>query len=194
MEPMPRGPVPVSPQHTSTQAPGQVFIERRLQPGPGLCTASSPGNKGSAPPPSRAGSHSPSRVPHHPLRLLPPLHDLGTRRRRRPHPLPPSRGAGPGQRGPSAGPRARTPQGQPASSWGAWLKVRGRRAAASLIGAPAGPCPPTAAPPSPPPGTGSCRRPQAAGAVPPGAAGSLRRAAVSGQQAGRGPPPAPGHD
>lgn len=195
MEPMPQGPVPVSPQHTSTQAPGQVFIERRLRPGPGLCTASSPGNEGSAAPPQQGRQPQPC--------LCPPQSTHGcclfcttwgfaavavpTRFRRRGE-------QGRAREGPSAGHRARVPQGQPATSWGAWLKVHGRRAAASLTGAPADPCPPTAAPPSPPPGTGSCRHPRAAGAVPPGAAGSLRRAAVSGQRAGRGPPPTPGHD
>lgn len=114
---MPRGPVPVSPQHTSTQVPGQVFIERRLPPGPGPCAASSPGNEGSAAPTPAgpAGREAATALPvsPQPTTAAASSASLGTRHCHRPHPLPPSRGAGPGQRGPLSRARSPCPQGQP---------------------------------------------------------------------------------
>lgn len=196
LQPVPRAPVPASP---STRALGSLdmFIERHLQPGPGLGIAARPGTRGPQTPPSRVGKVG--RQPWPCLRL-PTVQPQPPRLLRGPRdsglsPSPPTSAVEGSRAGPDQGlsvrHRAHAPKGQLwASSWGAWLGVHcaGSWPGLALTGPPAGPCLLRAARPAPPRGTGSCRRPRLA-AGPPGAAGSLQRG--SSQRVIQGPPSPP---
>lgn len=104
-------PVPPSPAR-ATPVTEQVFIERRLQPGPVLDVTPVQGLH-------RREAAEAGLYPRPSHSRCPCCTVWGPRHCQHSYPLPPSRGAGPGQSGgPSAGHRALAPQGQSwASIW-----------------------------------------------------------------------------